>query len=101
VSALRESGVDAHVCAQEHSEVPTLWNHVHPDLVVFLEVDLATIRKRRSPTWPEAIFQDQQRRLLNARETADVIINSDVTGVDQAVALVRESLDRARTTKSR
>jgi broad-specificity NMP kinase len=100
VSALRELGVDAYVCAQEHSEVPTLWNHAHPDFVVLLEADLQTIRKRRSPTWPESIFLEQQRRLLNARAAANVIIDTDVTGVDQAVALVRESLERAQSTES-
>ena len=49
VAALQELGVDAYAVAQEHSAVPTLWQHADPDLLIYLDVDLETIRSRRSP----------------------------------------------------
>ena len=90
VAALREAGIDASVCAQEHSEIPTLWNHTKPDVLVLLDVDLATIRARRSPTWPEPIYDAQLRRLENARAAADLIIDTGAKGVAESVALVRK-----------
>jgi dienelactone hydrolase len=93
VAALREAGVDASVCAQEHSEIPTLWNHTEPDLLVLLEVDLATIRARRSPTWPEQIFLEQQRRLENARASADVVIDGRTASVGESTAMVLDRIN--------
>lgn len=94
VAALRDVGIDASACAQEHSEIPTLWNHTEPDVLVMLDVDLATIRDRRSPTWPEPIYQAQRRRLENARSAADVIIDSNAKSVEESVATVCAEVQR-------
>src|SRR3954454_17529511 len=75
VAALRARGFDASVCAQEHSEIPTLWNHTMPDFLVLLEAKLATVRERRGRAWPEPIYVMQQRRLENARRAAHVIVD--------------------------
>lgn len=98
VAALRAAGWDASVVAQEHSEIPTLWNHSHPDYVVLLEADLQTVRYRRAWHWPEPIYRTQQRRLANARARADLVIDTGRTGVDESVRLVAEGL-RARLTE--
>lgn len=95
-AALRNEGVDATVCAQEHSDVATLWSHSEPDLLVLIEIDLATIRARRSPTWPRAIYEAQLRRLANARAAADIIIDSRVTTVAQSVAMVLQEIERVK-----
>ncbi|HKG26375.1 MAG TPA: hypothetical protein VKB09_12045 [Thermomicrobiales bacterium] len=73
---LRSHGYDAYVCAQEHSEISTLWRHLDPDAVIALDVDLATVRRRRGADWPEAIFREQLRRLTAARAAADVTIDT-------------------------
>jgi energy-coupling factor transporter ATP-binding protein EcfA2 len=96
-AALREAGIDASACAQEHSEIPTLWNHTKPDVVVFLDVDLATIRARRSPTWPQTIYDAQRRRLENARSIADVIIETGAKSVDESVAVVLQHMNHMQT----
>ncbi len=88
VEALRSHGLDAYACAQEHSEVKTLWRHLVPDHVVFLETDLATIRKRRSPNWPETIYELQIIRLENAKSVAEVIIDTSVTPLEETVERV-------------
>jgi adenylate kinase len=94
VTELRERGIDAYVCAQEHSEIPTLWDHARPDFIVLLEVDLETIRKRRSPNWPKPIFDMQRRRLLNARSAADLVIDTRKADAVAAASLVFEQLRR-------
>jgi len=88
VEALRSRGLDAYACAQEHSEVKTLWKHLLPDHVVFLETDLATIRERRSPNWPETIFNLQITRLENAKAAAKVVVDTSMTSVDETVEKV-------------
>lgn len=92
VSALREAGVDATVCAQEHSSIPSLWNHTEPDVLVHLDVDLETIRARRSPNWPEAIYEAQRQRLVAAREAADIVIDTRTVGIERAMRIVLELL---------
>lgn len=73
---LRAHGYDAYACAQEHSEISTLWRHLDPDVVIALDVDLATVRRRRGEDWPETIFREQLRRLSSARAAADVTIDT-------------------------
>jgi GTPase SAR1 family protein len=93
VAALRERGFDASANGQEHSEIPTLWNHTSPDLVVLLEADLETIRARRGPWWPESIYTAQQRRLANARLAADVVVDTARTSVADTVQIIADHID--------
>jgi energy-coupling factor transporter ATP-binding protein EcfA2 len=71
VNELRRLGYDARVVAQEHSEIRDLWRHPGPSLVIALDADLETIRRRRGKTnWPEFLYQTQQRRLESAARVA-------------------------------
>jgi hypothetical protein len=89
VEALRARGVDARSVAQEHSIVSDLWNHGRPDLVVFLDVDLDNVRKRRAnPNWPEWIYALQRERLTSARSRADVVVDTSTKTEDQVLAVV-------------
>jgi deoxyadenosine/deoxycytidine kinase len=88
VERLRGLGYTAAVCAQEHSEVANLWRRTEPDLVVYLDVDLATIRARRGEEWPETIYETQQRRLQGARAEADLILDSTRLDQDAVLELV-------------
>lgn len=89
VDLLRRAGIDAVASAQEHSAVPELWKRSRADVLVFLEVDLATIRRRRGWEWPEAIYSAQEERLRRARAAADLVI-------DTASYQADEVFDRAR-----
>jgi hypothetical protein len=84
---LRGLGYDAAVSAQEHSEIPTLWRRSGPDVIVYLDVDLPTIRARRGEEWPQTIYETQLRRLQAARTGADLIVDS--VRLDQDAALAR------------
>ena len=92
VSTLQALGYDARVAAQEHSAIPTLWQHSHPDVLIALDVDIAAVRERRGGQWPEWLHDLQVRRLVAAACAADLSI--DTTGlrpetvVDLAVAFL-------------
>jgi pantothenate kinase len=90
VENLRSDGIDAVASAQEHSEIAGLWKRSNADLLVYLDVDLETIRERRGRTWPELVFDLQEERLRHAREEADLVI-------DTARHRAEEVFRRART----
>ena len=94
VAGLRRLGYRAAVCGQEHSDIPTLWQHSAPDLVVALDVDLATLRRRRGEEWPEWLYLVQQRRLRAAAAAANVRVNTSV--LDEAEVLDRVVADLTR-----
>ena len=87
VAGLRRLGYRATVCGQEHSEIPTLWRHADPDVVVALDVDLAAIRRRRGDDWPEWLYLVQRRRLRAA--TAAATVRVDTSQLDQEAVLRR------------
>lgn len=92
VDHLRERGFDARVVAQEHSIIRDLWQKRHPDVLVALDLELETLRQRRSPTWSADIFALQHERLKEAFASADISINTSEHGEDEVVAMVLEFL---------
>lgn len=77
VTHLQELGLDAHNVAQEHSGVRSLWRKKRPDVVVMLEASLPVIRRRRAVPWGEERLAAQRERLKDAREHADLFIQTD------------------------
>jgi len=94
---LRARGVDAYCCAQEHSEIGNLWQHLEPDVVVALDVDLATVRARRGADWPEVIFRAQLRRLSAARAAARVVIDTASLDADATLEAALQALLRPKS----
>ena len=93
VNELGKAGIRARVCGQEHSSVRNLWAKMQPDLLVVLDIDLATLRQRRSPHWPETIYQTQRQRLRGAFDAADLVIDTVATSPQAAAAQVIAVLD--------
>lgn len=89
VRHLRALGYDASAAGQEHSEIPTLWRHTAPDVLIALQVDLATVRRRRGADWPERLHETQKQRLAAAFAAADLVLDS--TALD-AEALLDSAL---------
>jgi hypothetical protein len=94
VAALRARGYDARVCGQEHSEIPTLWRHANPDVLVSLGVDLAAVRKRRGQSWPGWLHERQVARLATAAAAADIAIDTSETDAEALVETVIAYLER-------
>jgi hypothetical protein len=78
---LQSLGYDARACGQEHSEIPDLWQHLNPDVLIGLHIDLETLRKRRSASWSDRIYTRQIERLRTGFERADLVIDCD--SIDQ------------------
>lgn len=78
VAALRAAGYDARPISQEHANVPELWRQFEvPRALIYLDVSLDAQRARRSDvTWSEAARTEEVRRLTQAREHADLVINT-------------------------
>lgn len=75
--ALRERGYKVRTVAQEHSHVPYLWQIARPDVLIYLDASLATIRRRRNPRWHRPLLDEEHRRLSHAREHANLYIHTD------------------------
>lgn len=87
---LRALGFDARACGQEHSEIPELWRHMEPDVLIGLWIDLQTLRHRRSSnSWSGTIYDRQQERLASGFAHADLVL--DCHAIDQD-AVLREVL---------
>jgi chloramphenicol 3-O-phosphotransferase len=79
VDNLRPMGYDIRSCVQEHSFTPDLWKRFSKaDVLVFLDVDLATIAERqRRSDWTQGRLDAQRQRLAHARAHCDFYLVTD------------------------
>lgn len=89
VTNLRRHGYDANAVAQEHSGIPWLWRHSEPDVLIYLDVPLETVRERRGAEWPQTVYDAQETRLAEARAHADLVLD---TSKESARAVTAHSL---------
>lgn len=87
VDGLRVRGYWARACAQEHSDMPTMWERIVPaDVLVYLDASLETIQARSGRSdWTAARLERQRQRLSHAREHCDFYVSTD--GLDPAAVL--------------
>ncbi len=87
VEELRRRGYDVRPVSQEHSNVPSLWRHFEkPQWLIFLNVSLEAQRARRPDvSWSGQWHRTEQLRLQQARDHADIVIDtSQMTPVSVA-----------------
>lgn len=90
---LIKHGLTVRHIAQEHSYVPNMWKKIsNPDVLVFLDVEFETTLKRSSLAWNKQEYQTQLERLENAKENADLIIQTDDLTPQQITEIVLEYL---------
>jgi len=92
-STLREGlerlGYAVRHIAQEHSYVPDMWKCItNPDLLVFLDVSYPVTCRRSNLNWSEADFAEQQQRLADARQHADLLIQTDNLSIQEVLQRV-------------
>lgn len=81
---LRELGYDAHDIAQEHSDVQTMWLQLaKPDVLIYLDVSLATIHERLRVHWDQPYLDRMIFRLTNARAHAHFVLRTDNLSKEQ------------------
>ncbi len=96
VKELRTLGYDARHVAQEHSFVPDMWQRLsRPQVLVYLDASLATMRRRRDPSFPAALLEEQRRRLQHARHHCQIYVCTDPLTEDQVLAQVVAALKRS------
>lgn len=89
---LRALGFDAFSVAQEHSYVRELWRKRAPDVLVYLDANLSTIRRRGHKTFSRILLEDERKRLAWARRRADIYIKTDRLTPDEVVGTVLDFL---------
>ena len=89
VTGLQTLGIPARAAAQEHSGVPDTWRRFAPArYLVYLDVSVEAMKERSGRNdWTEEILAEQRRRLLHARQHADLTI--DTAGLSASDVLDR------------
>ncbi len=77
VRALHERGYRVRAVAQEHSYVPHLWQRSDPDVLIYLDASLHTIRGRGRTRWRQPLLEEEHRRLQHARDNCHIYIPTD------------------------
>ena len=101
VAGLRELGYNARPAAQEHSQVPDMWQRIRPpNWLIFLDADLTAQGERRPDvSWNEPWRRTELNRLAHARSHADLVIDTSfltpINVLNQAVDFLRVSSAQA------
>ena len=78
IVALKNMGYQASHIAQEHSYLPNMWARlVNPDILVYLNASYVVSSYRRKLDWSRQEYDEQLRRLQDARLHADLVIETD------------------------
>lgn len=93
-TGLTKLGYDAHPCAQEHSYVPDMWRMSGPDVLIYLDATMETIRRRREVSWGERHLAAEHRRLAHARQHCDLYLSTDDCTREQVLSRARQFLER-------
>src|SRR5689334_24796043 len=76
IAGLEARGYRGRHIAQEHSYVKDMWKRItNPDVLIFLDASYPVTVQRGQLNWREADWQEQQRRLVHARENASHYIH--------------------------
>jgi len=95
VERLRAQGYDARHCAQEHSQVPDMWQRLsRPEALVYLDVSLEVIRCRRPADYDEGYIQEQRRRLAHARQHCHIYVLTDALSIEDVSGRVLAELHK-------
>jgi cytidylate kinase len=89
INGLAEHGYPARHIAQEHSYAPTMWKKiVNPEILIYLDASFIVSTERRKLDWGPVDYEEQLRRLKDARENADLYINTDLLTPEQVLEYV-------------
>ncbi len=100
MESLKSLGYQAVNIPQEHSVSPRFWRRVNPDFLVYLSCTLEVARSRRKIPWGQERLDEQWAILTDAREHADMRIDTDPLEKEDVVKLVlAELMATAGTTK--
>ncbi len=91
---LRARGYVVRHIAQEHSYAPKMWQRRgRPDALIYLHVSFPITMQRKSFHWNESEYQEQLRRLADARQHADLTINTDHLTPEEVAAAALDFIE--------
>lgn len=89
IAGLEQHGFLGKHIAQEHSFVPDMWSRLtQPDVLIYLDVSYPVSLERRRMNWSYQEYQTQIERLHDARENANLYINTDPLTPEQVLEMV-------------
>ena len=89
IAGLEAHGIRTRHIAQEHSYVKDMWKRItNPDILIFIDASYPVTLKRRQFNWTEEDWAEQQRRLIHARQYANLYINTDELSIEQVLKIV-------------
>ncbi len=78
VAGLQARGFKVRHIAQEHSYVPDMWMRItNPDILIYLDVSYENTVIRRKLDWTVEEYAEQLRRLIHARQHADLALDTN------------------------
>ena len=96
VRGLQVSGIEAIQIAQEHSFAPRMWEIIgKPDFLIFLHCQYETTLQR-GISWTKQEYEDQQPRLEDASQRADLTIETDQLPPEEVLEKVLQFLGEKR-----
>lgn len=94
-TGLKEHGYIVRAIAQEHSYVQDMWRRLtNPDVLIFLQASHPVGALRRNMSWTLAEWEEQQRRLDNARTHADYYLATDALKIEEVLQAIMDFLER-------
>lgn len=95
IASLNKCGYNVRHIAQEHSYVPTMWRRItNPDVLIFLDVSFELSKQRRNLNWTEAEYAEQHHRLRDARQHADLYVDTNNLTPEQVIKRVLDFLEK-------
>ena len=95
IDALKNEGYIARHIAQEHSYLPNMWLRlVNPDILVYLNASYPVSTSRRKLDWSRGEYDEQMRRLQDARQHADLVIETDALTPTEVLHQVLEFINQ-------
>ncbi len=92
VRGLQQAGYEAFQIAQEHSFAPSMWLIIgKPDVLIFLNTEYETT-VARGLKWLQRDYDEQQPRLDNARQHADLTLATDTLPPEEILQTVLDFL---------
>lgn len=90
---LERLGYSVKHIAQEHSFAPSMWQKIaNPDVLFYLDVSFENSMRRGQPRWEEIDYDNESKRLIHARQNADLIIDTNNKSSTDVLEVVRTFL---------
>lgn len=94
INELQRLGYSCRHIAQEHSYVPNMWQRLtNPDVLIYLSTSYETTLTRRNLNWTRRDYQVQLDRLLHARQSAHIIIETDLLSPSEVFQIAKDQID--------